>query len=75
MVARPVAGEGAVGHELGRDALRLDLVGGLAEGQRLGLGEQVGHQQVVVVRPRASTGPANPMKSQGTSVVPWWSSW
>ena len=29
-------------------ALGLDLLGGLAEGQRLGLGEDVGHQDVVV---------------------------
>ena len=36
-------GTSALGRPLG-----LDLLGGLAEGQGLGLGEDVGHEQVVV---------------------------
>ncbi len=35
-------------HEPVGCALRLDLPGGLAEGQRLGLGEDVGEQHVVM---------------------------
>ena len=51
-VGRAVALEGAVrdqpvGRPLGRD-----LLGGLAEGERLGLGEDVGDEQVVVLAER-----------------------
>jgi hypothetical protein len=35
-------------HQRRCDAVGDQLLGGLAEGQRLGLGEEVGHQQVVV---------------------------
>ena len=38
----PVALEQPVRHEPVRRALRLDLLGSLAEGQRLGLGEDIG---------------------------------
>ena len=52
-IGRPVA----LGHperrlERGR-AFGGEFLGGLAEGQRLGLGEQVGHQQIVLVGERA----------------------
>ena len=46
--ARDVAGEGLVGHEILGHAVGADLGGGLAEGEGLGLGEAVGHQEVVV---------------------------
>src|SRR5918999_142448 len=46
---RPVARHHLVRHHLGGGALGGDLFGGLAERQRLGLGEQVGHKQVVHV--------------------------
>ena len=49
---RPVALEDAVRDELLRRALGAHLVGRLAEGERLGLGEDVGEQQVVVVAER-----------------------
>ena len=42
----------------------------LAEGERLGLREQIGHQQIVVLGERAQR-LQNPMKSQGISFVPW----
>ncbi len=44
----PVAGEGAVRHQVLGDALLPYLLGTLAEGERLALGEQIGHQQVVL---------------------------
>src|SRR5271166_6151070 len=46
-VRRPVALENTVGHEPIRRALGLDLLGRLAEGQRLGLRENVRHQHLV----------------------------
>ncbi|MCO5546668.1 hypothetical protein L7F22_000102 [Adiantum nelumboides] len=46
---RPVARHHLVRHHVGRGALGRDLLGGLAERQRRGLGEQVGHEQVVHV--------------------------
>ena len=42
----------------------------LAEGQRLGLGEQVGHQQIVLIGRAGSAAVRKPMKSQGISFVP-----
>ncbi len=60
-------------------ALGPDLVGGLAERQRPGLGEEVGEEQLVDVRVSPSfsgyAGSANAMKSAGISRVPWWISW
>ena len=47
-VRRPVALEDAVRHQPVRRALGPHLLGRLAERQRLGLGEHVGHQHVVV---------------------------
>src|ERR1700674_472895 len=47
-VGRPVAFEDAVRYELGRRALGDDLCGRLTEGQRFGLREQVGHEQVML---------------------------
>ena len=49
--------------------------GSLAEGQRLGLGEDVGDQDVVVPAERDSAASTNAMKSHGISRVPWWISW
>jgi hypothetical protein len=46
---RPVAGEDLGGTSLLRDTLGAHLVGGLAEGQRLGLGEEVGEEELVDV--------------------------
>ena len=46
---RPVAGEGAGGHECTRRALGLDLLCGLAERERLGLREEVRQEQAVNV--------------------------
>src|SRR3984885_8833806 len=43
-----VALEGLVGDEPVGDAFGLELLAGLAEGQRFGLGEDVGHEQVVM---------------------------
>ena len=51
-VRGPVALEDAVRDELLGRALRADLLGGLAEGERLGLREDVGDQQVVVLAER-----------------------
>ena len=72
-------GKVRAGDELLVDALGAHLVGGLAEGQRLGLGEEVGQEQLVDVgarrRARAYAGRAKAMKSAGTSRVPWWMSW
>ena len=51
-----------------------EFLGGLAEGQRLGLREQVGHQQVVLVGV-VLNGWQKPRKSQGISFVPWWINW
>ena len=47
-VGGAVALEDAVGHEPIRRALGLHLLGRLAEGQRLGLGKDVGQEDVVV---------------------------
>src|SRR4030095_1151895 len=47
-VRRPVALEDACGYKPIRRALRLDFRRRLAEGQRLGLGEDVRHEHVVV---------------------------
>ena len=46
---RVIAGKGAVRHLEIRHAVGLDLVGGLAEGQRFGLREEVGYQQIVML--------------------------
>ena len=63
-----------VGRLPANDAPR--LVGVVAtERQRLGLGDQVGDEQVVVVAQCGWCGLAKPMKSAGTISVPWWSSW
>ena len=75
---RVVAPERPVRHLLlGTPSARTSS-GGLAEGERLGLREEVGHQQVVLA-PSSSlssaTGSAKPMKSAGISLVPWWISW
>ena len=63
-------------HELGAGALGRDLRRGLAERERLRLREQVGDQQILV-RAELVIGlrAQKPMKSIGTSVVPWCSSW
>ena len=74
-VGGPVALEHAVRHELLRRPLGAHLLGRLAEGERLALGEDVGHQQVVVVAERIVSVWKKPMKSQGISRVPWWISW
>ena len=58
-VGRAVALEGAVRDQEVGGPLGLDLLGRLAEGQHLGLGEDVGHQQVVVVAQRVER-PAEP---------------
>ena len=47
-----VAFEGAVGHQPFRRPLGADLLRGLAKRQRLGLREDVGHQQIVMVAQR-----------------------
>ena len=67
---RPVAFEGAVRHQPVRRALGLDLLGRLAEGQGLGLGEDVRHQQIVMLAEWVQTSGTKPMKSQGMSFVP-----
>ena len=70
MVAGERAGRDLVlGHALGPD-----LLGRLAERQRLGLGQEVGHQQVLVAAELVGRR-AKPMKSAGISFVPWWISW
>ena len=51
-VGRAIALHHPVRHDVGRRALGADLVGGLAEGQRLGLGEDVRREDVVVVAQR-----------------------
>ena len=51
-VRRPVALKDLVRDQLGSHALGLHLLGGLAEGQRLGLGKHVGHQHVVMASER-----------------------
>ena len=51
-VRGPVALEDAVRDQVLRRALLAHLVGRLAEGERLGLGEDVGHQQIVVLAQR-----------------------
>ena len=57
------------------------LVGGLAEREGLGLGEEVRQEQLVHVGARrlgvlsGYAGLANAMKSAGISRVPWWISW
>ncbi len=51
-VRRPVALERAVRHQPVGRSLGLDRFGCLAESQGLGLGEHVGHQQVVMVAQR-----------------------
>ena len=63
-VGGPVALEHPVRHQPVRRALGLDLLGGLAEGQRLGLGEDVGQQHVVVPPSGLSVWP-KAMKSHG----------
>ena len=67
---RPVAREDPRRHDRLVGALGAHLVGGLAEGQRRGLGEEVGEEQLVHVgrRRRASgyAGLATAMKSAGT---------
>ena len=45
-------GKVRAGDQLLGDALGAHLVGGLAEGERLGLGEEVGQEQLVDVRVR-----------------------
>src|SRR5579875_2965872 len=55
-VGRPVAREAPVSDEPFRHALSPHLLWRLSERQRLGLGEEVGHQQVVVV-PHPVAGP------------------
>jgi hypothetical protein len=71
--ARRAAGTIGLGGALGAH-----LVGGLAERQRLGLGEEVAQEQLVhvlvAVLERVG-GLANAMKSAGISCVPWWISW
>ena len=54
-VRRAVALEDAVRDEPVGRALGLDLVGGLAEGERLGLREDVGQQHVVMVAERVES--------------------
>ena len=71
----PVALEHPVRHEPVRRALGPHLLRGLAEGQRLALGEHVRGEQVVVARPSGFSVCAKPMKSAGISSVPWWISW
>jgi hypothetical protein len=62
------------GHEPFGRAFGLDLLGGLAEGQRLGLGEDVGHQHVVVAAERVER-LAEADEVAGDERVPWWMSW
>ena len=59
----------------GGRSLRRQLVRRLAEAERLGLREQIGHQEVVLPLLSGLSGRQNPIMSQGTSFVPWWSSW
>ena len=47
-IRRPVAFEDAMRHQPVRRAFRLDLLGRLAERQRFGLREDIGHQHVVM---------------------------
>ena len=63
-----------VWHHLFGGALGPHLLLGLAEGEGLGLGEDVRRQDVVVVAERVEAWP-NPMRSIGISLVPWWMSW
>ena len=51
-VGRPVALEDPVRHQPVRRAFGLHLLGGLAEGQRLGLGEDIGQQHIVMAAQR-----------------------
>ena len=74
-VGRAVALHHPVRDDRLRRPLGAHLLGRLAEGERLGLGEDVGHQQVVVVAERVVATGMKPMKSQGISRVPWWISW
>jgi hypothetical protein len=57
-----------------RQELGFDLFLALAEGQGLGLGEEVGQQFRVVVTDGLWL-MAGARKSQGISLVPWWISW
>ena len=52
-------------------AFGFHLLGGLAERQRFGLREDVGHQDVVMPADAVSAGCAKAMKSQGMRRVPW----
>jgi hypothetical protein len=73
-VGRPVALHHPVRHHVLGRPLGPDLLLGLAEGQRLRLGEHVGGQDVVVVADRVQR-LAKPIRSTGMIVVPWWMSW
>ncbi len=66
-VGGAVALEDSVRDQRLRRALLAHLLGRLAEGERLALGEDVGHQQVVVVAERVVGVGMKPMKSQGIS--------
>ena len=68
-VRRTVALEHPVRHEPFLRALALDLLGSLAERQRLRLREDVRHQQIVVVADRIER-PQKPMKSAGIELRP-----
>ena len=74
-VRGPVALHHPVRDDRLRRPLRAHLLGRFAEGERLALGEDVRHQQVVVVAERVVASGMKPMKSQGISRVPWWISW
>jgi len=68
-VRRAVALEDAVRDEPFGRALGADLLGGLAEGECLGLGEDVGHQHVVVAAERVQR-LAKPMNRRESGAFP-----
>ena len=70
----PVALEDAVRHEPAGVPSARDLVRRLAERQRLGLREQVRHQQVVVLAERIQR-LAEADEVARDRRVPWWISW
>ena len=73
-VGRMISLEGAVRDEFRGHAVGFHLVGRLAEGQGLGLGEELAISRSWC-RPSGLSVWQKPMKSQGISFVPWWMSW
>ena len=83
-VGRPVAGEALVRQRAAAissgavpraSSSARDLGFGLAAHQRLGLREEVGEQDRVVLAERVVASGPGAMKSQGIRRVPWWMSW